>query len=83
MTRVHHLKMASEIPEDELNHNTESNDMCHKCHLRMCGAGSGFSGKVSATRNEYARREVGHPRCSLVKRAPNQSWKFQVMLTSV
>jgi predicted CXXCH cytochrome family protein len=36
-TMVHYLKMGSEIPEDALNHNTETIDMCHKCHLRMWG----------------------------------------------
>ena len=35
--KLHHLRMASEIPEDALNQNTETNDMCRKCHLRMWG----------------------------------------------
>jgi predicted CXXCH cytochrome family protein len=34
---LHHLKMGSEIPEDALNQNTETKDMCHKCHLRLWG----------------------------------------------
>lgn len=35
--KLHYLKMGSEIPEDALNQNTETNDMCHKCHLRLWG----------------------------------------------
>jgi len=35
--KLHLLKMASEIPEDLLNHNTETNDMCRKCHLALWG----------------------------------------------
>jgi len=35
--KAHYLKMASEIPEDALNHNTETNDMCTKCHMRLWG----------------------------------------------
>jgi hypothetical protein len=29
--------MASEIPEDALNQNTETNDMCRKCPMRLWG----------------------------------------------
>jgi predicted CXXCH cytochrome family protein len=36
-TKPHHLKMGSEIPEDALNQNTETKDMCRKCHVRMWG----------------------------------------------
>jgi predicted CXXCH cytochrome family protein len=36
-TMLHYLKMGSEIPADALNHNVETNDMCHKCHLRLWG----------------------------------------------
>jgi len=35
--KVHHLKMGSAIPEDALNQTTETNDMCHKCHMRLWG----------------------------------------------
>jgi len=31
------LRMGAEIPEDALNQNTETNDMCRKCHMRMWG----------------------------------------------
>lgn len=31
------LKMGSEIPEDALNRNSETKDMCHMCHLRLWG----------------------------------------------
>ncbi len=44
-TKLHHLKMASEIPEDALNENTETNDMCHKCHLILWGLSASSSGK--------------------------------------
>jgi len=35
--KVHLLKMAAAIPEDALNQNTETKDMCRQCHLRMWG----------------------------------------------
>jgi hypothetical protein len=35
--KVHLLKMASAIPEDAINQNTETKDMCRKCHLLMWG----------------------------------------------
>ena len=36
-TMLHYLKMGSEVPEDALNRNSETKDMCHKCHLRLWG----------------------------------------------
>lgn len=36
-TMPHLLRMGSEVPEDALNRNSETNDMCHLCHLRMWG----------------------------------------------
>ncbi|MGC1450661.1 MAG: cytochrome c3 family protein [Candidatus Sulfotelmatobacter sp.] len=36
-TKLHLLKMGSEIPEDAMNQNTETKDMCRKCHLLMWG----------------------------------------------
>ncbi len=36
-TMPHYLKMGAEIPEDALNQNVETNDMCHKCHMRLWG----------------------------------------------
>jgi len=44
-TKLHHLKMASEIPEDALNQNSETKDMCHKCHLRLWGLDGAEYGK--------------------------------------
>jgi len=41
-TNLHYLKMGAEIPEDALNQNTETKDMCHKCHLILWG----LDGKV-------------------------------------
>lgn len=35
--QLHLLKMGAEIPEDALNQNTETKDMCRKCHLRLWG----------------------------------------------
>ena len=35
--KLHQLKMGSEIPEDALNQNTETRDMCEKCHMRLWG----------------------------------------------
>lgn len=43
-TMLHYLKMGSEIPEDALNRNSETKDMCHKCHLRLWGL-DGSAGK--------------------------------------
>ena len=43
-TKPHHLKMGSEIPEDALNQNTETKDMCRKCHLALWGL-DGAAGK--------------------------------------
>jgi predicted CXXCH cytochrome family protein len=36
-TKLHYLRMGSEIPEDAVNQNTETNDMCRKCHLILWG----------------------------------------------
>jgi predicted CXXCH cytochrome family protein len=36
-TQPHLLKAAAEIPEDAINQNTMTKDMCRKCHLRMWG----------------------------------------------
>jgi hypothetical protein len=29
--------MGDEIPEDALNQNTETKDMCEKCHMKLWG----------------------------------------------
>ena len=43
--QLHLLKMAAEIPEDALNRNTETQDMCRECHLRLWGLNGVTSGK--------------------------------------
>ena len=43
--QLHNLKMGAEIPEDALNQNTETKDMCRKCHLLMWGLDGATSGK--------------------------------------
>jgi len=43
--KLHHLKMGSEIPEDALNQNTETKDMCLKCHQLLWGQGAPSSRK--------------------------------------
>lgn len=44
--QAHLLKMGAEIPEDALNQNTETKDMCRKCHMHMWGVdGSPKKGK--------------------------------------
>jgi len=43
--KLHLLKMGSEIPEDALNQNTETNDMCRKCHLILWGLDGATSAK--------------------------------------
>ena len=35
--KLHQLKMGSEIPEDALNQNVETRDMCEKCHMKLWG----------------------------------------------
>jgi predicted CXXCH cytochrome family protein len=35
--KLHQLKMGAEIPEDALNHNIETQDMCEKCHMKLWG----------------------------------------------
>ena len=35
--KLHQLRMGSEIPEDALNQNTETRDMCEKCHMKLWG----------------------------------------------
>jgi predicted CXXCH cytochrome family protein len=42
---LHYLKMGSEIPEDALNRNSETKDMCHMCHLRLWGLEGSAKGK--------------------------------------
>lgn len=44
-TKLHLLKMGSEIPSDALNQNTETKDMCEKCHLRLWGLEGSTQGK--------------------------------------
>lgn len=44
-TKAHDLKMASEIPEDALNQNTETNDMCRKVPSRLCAGLDGVAGR--------------------------------------
>jgi predicted CXXCH cytochrome family protein len=43
--QLHQLKMGAEIPEDALNQNTETKDMCRKCHLLLWGLDGAVSGK--------------------------------------
>ena len=43
--QLHLLKMGSQIPEDALNQNTQTNDMCRKCHLLLWGLDGATSGK--------------------------------------
>ena len=43
--KLHLLKMGSEIPEDARNQNTETNDMCRKCHLILWGLDGATSAK--------------------------------------
>ena len=46
--KPHQLKMGAEIPEDALNQNTETKDLCETCHMKlwgMEGAGASKKGK--------------------------------------
>jgi predicted CXXCH cytochrome family protein len=58
-TKLHLLKMGSEIPADALNQNTETKDMCQKCHMRLWGLdGEG--------RAKHKKRKTN---------PPHQSWR--------
>ena len=35
--KLHPLQMGAEIPEHALNQNTETRDMCEKCHMKLWG----------------------------------------------
>ena len=50
-TQLHHLKTASEIPEDALNQNTETGDMCRACHERLWGVDGTMSRKTKKKSN--------------------------------
>jgi hypothetical protein len=41
----HLLKTAAEIPEDALNQNIETKDMCRECHLKLWGLEGAPAGK--------------------------------------
>lgn len=49
-TKLHLLKMGAEIPEDALNQNTETKEMCNKCHLMLWGLDGAGSGKKNKNR---------------------------------
>lgn len=42
--KLHLLKMGAEIPEDALNQNTETRDLCEKCHMKLWGVEAGKKG---------------------------------------
>ena len=43
--QLHLLKMGSQIPEDALNQNTQTKDMCRECHLLLWGLDGAASAK--------------------------------------
>ncbi len=43
--RRFHLKVGAQIPEDALNQNVETKDMCNKCHQAMWGLDGGVGKK--------------------------------------
>lgn len=45
--------MGSEVPEDALNQNTETKDMCEKCHMKLWGM-EGGAGKKRKKKNKAA-----------------------------
>ena len=51
-TQLHLLKAAAEIPEDAMNHDTETKDMCRQCHLRMWGMEGASSGRKKKTKEK-------------------------------
>jgi predicted CXXCH cytochrome family protein len=51
--KLHQLRMGAEIPEDALNQNTETKDMCEKCHMKLWGMEKG-AGKKGKKKNKAA-----------------------------
>lgn len=49
--KLHQLKMGAEIPEDALNQNTETKDICQNCHLRLWGLEGNSFGKRKKQKN--------------------------------
>ena len=43
--KIHLLRMGGDIPEDALNQNTETTDICTKCHRALWGLDGDASGK--------------------------------------
>ncbi|MGA8866546.1 MAG: cytochrome c3 family protein [Candidatus Sulfotelmatobacter sp.] len=51
--KIHLLRMGGEIPEDAINQNTETADMCTRCHRALWGLDGGASGgKRSRTKKD-------------------------------
>ena len=53
-TQLHLLKAAAEIPEDALNHDTETKDMCRQCHLLMWGL------EGTSLKNKKSKKKKNH-----------------------
>ena len=49
-TMPHHLRMGAGIPADALNRNTETLDMCRKCHYALWGFNGVETGKKRKSR---------------------------------
>jgi predicted CXXCH cytochrome family protein len=50
--KLHQLKMGAGIPEDALNQNTETRDMCEKCHMKLWG----MDGAASKRQKKQAKQ---------------------------
>lgn len=58
--KLHQLKMGSEIPEDALNQNTETRDLCEKCHAKLWGMDGMGAGKSKKSKRPGATSTVNH-----------------------
>ena len=54
--KLHQLRMGSEIPEDALNQNTETKDMCETCHMKLWG--------MDGARNGHKKKKGAKTRIS-------------------
>jgi len=52
--KLHQLRMGAEIPEDALNQNTETKDICETCHMKLWGMERVAAGKKGKKKMKVA-----------------------------
>jgi hypothetical protein len=53
--------MGTEIPEDALSQNTETNDMCEKCHMKLRGWMGQARGRKERRRSKLRSPHMDSP----------------------